>query len=132
LRPAEKEFAMARTPPINSRFKPGASGNPAGRPPGAKNWKTIVNQFLWRLVSVEDGGKLISVPFIYAVLLKVGEQALNGDWPSQRAIMFDMAASLDIGAANNPPAPEDGEQAKKSIYERAMKLLASKAKKPDK
>jgi hypothetical protein len=31
-------------PPVASRFKPGTSGNPKGRPRGAKNLKTLVKE----------------------------------------------------------------------------------------
>ena len=45
-------------PPRHTRFEPGRSGNPRGRPPGAKNMKTLLNKALNELVIVtEDGGR---------------------------------------------------------------------------
>lgn len=33
-------------PPIHTRFKPGQSGNPSGRPKGSKNFSTQMMEFL--------------------------------------------------------------------------------------
>src|SRR6266581_1429571 len=45
-------------PPRHSRFVKGQSGNPRGRPPGAKNLVTLLNKALNELVIVtEDGGR---------------------------------------------------------------------------
>ena len=45
-------------PPRHTRFEPGRSGNPRGRPPGAKNMKTLLSKALNELVVVtEPGGR---------------------------------------------------------------------------
>ena len=45
-------------PPRHSRFVKGQSGNPRGRPPGAKNLKTLLNKALNERVTVtEHGGR---------------------------------------------------------------------------
>jgi len=45
-------------PPLHTRFAKGQSGNPRGRPPGAKNMKTLLNKALNELVVVtEDSGR---------------------------------------------------------------------------
>jgi hypothetical protein len=43
-------------PPRRSRFVKGQSGNPRGRPPGAKNIKTLLTKALNELVVVTDNG----------------------------------------------------------------------------
>jgi hypothetical protein len=43
-------------PPHHTRFVKGQSGNPRGRPPGAKNMKTLLTRALNELVVVTDNG----------------------------------------------------------------------------
>ena len=44
-------------PPLHTRFKPGQSGNPDGRPKGSKNFAALLDRELRRLVTVEVNGK---------------------------------------------------------------------------
>jgi hypothetical protein len=44
-------------PPRHTRFKPGQSGNPNGRPTGSKNFATILQQQLRKKVTVTVDGK---------------------------------------------------------------------------
>jgi hypothetical protein len=68
-----------RRPPKNTQFKSGQSGNPKGRPKGAKNeatiWRTIFN----RKVAIREGGRTRNVSLLEAMLLKYTERAINGE-----------------------------------------------------
>jgi hypothetical protein len=44
-------------PPRHTRFKPGQSGNPNGRPKGSKNFATILQQQLRKMVTITVDGK---------------------------------------------------------------------------
>lgn len=44
-------------PPLATRFKPGQSGNPKGRPKGAKNLSTLALEKLQAKVPVREGGR---------------------------------------------------------------------------
>src|SRR5438045_7456742 len=53
----EYEVGYGR-PPRHTRFEKGRSGNPEGRPPGAKNLKTLLAEALNETVIVtENGGR---------------------------------------------------------------------------
>lgn len=65
-------------PPKEYQFRPKQSGNPRGRPPGAKNAKTVAeNVFFKRKVPLTEGGKTIKVSVLEGMLLRVAEKALN-------------------------------------------------------
>ena len=45
-------------PQNDGRFKPGCSGNPSGRPKGARNLKTDLDKALKKRVAIREDGKL--------------------------------------------------------------------------
>lgn len=91
-----------KKPPKHSQFKPGQSGNPKGRPKGARNQDTIVTEIMsCRLEDLKkkDKAKLSNREL---VIMKLLEKALKGD---QRAIdkVLDLDAKIQakIAEANN-------------------------------
>jgi hypothetical protein len=68
-----------RRPPVHSRFKPGRSGNPRGRPKGRLNFETDLKRTLQAPVTLNDGGKPRRVTTQEAMLLRLREKALKGD-----------------------------------------------------
>jgi Family of unknown function (DUF5681) len=66
-------------PPRAHRFKPGRSGNPKGRPKGAKNEDTILTNLLNRRIDIREAGRLRKITVLEAMLLKFAEEALKGD-----------------------------------------------------
>jgi hypothetical protein len=44
-------------PPKAHQFKPGESGNPRGRPKGARNLRTDLSEIMKKKVSVRESGK---------------------------------------------------------------------------
>lgn len=74
-------------PPKRTRFRPGQSGNPKGRPKGRKNLRTDVLAMLHTPVQIREGGRMRSVTTQRAALLRVREMALNGDLKALRIIL---------------------------------------------
>ena len=66
-------------PPVHSRFQPGQSGNPAGRPKGVCNLRTDVNRILLIPVKVKSNGKIQTRTTLESSLLVLREKALQGD-----------------------------------------------------
>jgi len=66
-------------PPKRGRFKPGQSGNPKGRPRGRKNIHTILEETLFRLVTITENGRKRKAPAIEALFLSLLRKSLDGD-----------------------------------------------------
>ena len=66
-------------PPKDTRFKPGQSGNPKGRPRGAKGLNTLVRQNLTQKVAVRTPSGEKKISRIEAVIHKTVEQAMKGN-----------------------------------------------------
>ena len=68
-----------RRPPKTTRFRPGQSGNPKGRPAKARNFKSDVKKTLETPIRLVKDGKPQTVSTQEAALLRLSEKALKGD-----------------------------------------------------
>lgn len=66
-----------KNPPKNTQFKKGESGNPAGRPKGSRNVKTILNEVLAAEIPVTIGGKTKIISKKEAMIHKLANDALS-------------------------------------------------------
>jgi hypothetical protein len=82
-------------PPTTTRFRKGQSGNPCGRPIGAKNklpamneerMKAILSEEAYRAIKVRDGSREVTIPMIRAVVRSMALTAAKGHARSQ--LMF--------------------------------------------
>lgn len=79
-KPSRREYAVGYChPPIDTQFAPGVSGNPRGRPRGAKNLKTDVLEEITEKVTVREGEKFRSISKQRAIVKAVVLRALRGD-----------------------------------------------------
>jgi hypothetical protein len=83
-------------PPLATRWKPGQSGNPNGRPKGVKNMTTYFHEALSTKVEIRVGGQIRKVTAREAIPLKVTNLALKGDY---KAISLIIAKEPEIRAA---------------------------------
>lgn len=68
-----------KRPPEHTRFKPGQSGNPSGRPKGSQNLKTIFEKILKEEVSLREGSEVRKVTKAEAIMRGLVVGALKGD-----------------------------------------------------
>lgn len=74
-------------PPTATRFKPGASGNAAGRPRGHKNLKTLIRQAMTAKIPVQEGSGGRLVTKLEGVVLRQLQNALKGNDRSAMAVI---------------------------------------------
>jgi Family of unknown function (DUF5681) len=86
-------------PPIASRFKPGKSGNPHGRPRNSRNLKTIIQSALTAPVVLREGARKRSVSKLEGIVLKQVESALKGN---EKAALATLKMAAQVGLLEVP------------------------------
>jgi hypothetical protein len=137
-------------PPIETRFRLGHSGNPKGRPKGAKNKSKPVKQYeamsaiiqreARRTLELTENGRPISLPIISVIVRAMMHKAIKGDHRAQRDFLklcesaesIERQRSLDaqreadrlrkIGANDNPRYDKSSEELKEEIQRDAEEL----------
>ena len=74
-------------PPKHTRFRPGHSGNPKGRPPKSKNTKTMLKDLLYEQVSVQRGQQRARMTRLEVMILATLKKATAGESRAYRNIM---------------------------------------------
>jgi hypothetical protein len=90
-------------PPRDTRFKRGQSGNPRGRPPGAKNLSTLLNEALNELVVVTENGGRKRISKRRAAFKQLVNDAAKGEW---RALKLLVDILQDIERRSEPQTEE--------------------------
>jgi hypothetical protein len=98
------EEAGYGNPPKDHRFTPGKSGNPRGRPKGARNMRTDLAKMMKRKVTVRENGRPRRISRQEAMLLSLYDKALHGDVRAVMSIInmmlvIEPAARVDIASA---------------------------------
>ena len=74
-------------PPKHTRFKPGQSGHPSGRPRGQRNFRTAVREALQEKVAIREGDRQRKLSKMDAIIQVALTKALRGDAKGLAAIV---------------------------------------------
>jgi hypothetical protein len=80
-------------PPQRTRWKPGQSGNPKGRPKGTRSLATVFYQVLNRIIEIRENGKTRKITAREGIAMQLVHQALKGD---TKAVTFLLAKEPEI------------------------------------
>jgi hypothetical protein len=98
---AEEETVGYRRPPSASRFRPGVSGNPRGRPKGARNLSTVIAAALSERVAVNENGRRRRISKLETAVKQLVNRAASGETRATQLLL-----SL-IQAGEARPQPQD-------------------------
>jgi hypothetical protein len=87
-------------PPKHSQFKKGRSGNPKGRPKGAKGVVASIKREMERKVTIREGGQEVTISKAEAVAKRILAKALSGDAGALKLLLqFDaeQVQQVEIG-----------------------------------
>jgi Family of unknown function (DUF5681) len=90
-----------RRPPKRTRFKPGVSGNPKGRPKDSVNLRTRVTQQLRETVTVTRNGRPVKMRKGDLIARQIVDAAAKGDFKAALlAVRLDDEAALAVSKAS--------------------------------
>jgi len=114
-------------PPKEHQFKPGKSGNPKGRPKGAKNEATILRNILNRRIEVREGGRARKISVLEAMLLKFVDDALKGN-PKSAIFLLNRYRLADGDAPDANDIDQDDRQVLDAFVRRLEEDFKAKRK----
>jgi hypothetical protein len=83
-------------PPKHTQFKPGQSGNPNGRPPGARNLLTDVLEELRVNVAITENGRALKLPKQRVIAKSWVAKAAKGDTKAISLLLATIAKALGL------------------------------------
>jgi hypothetical protein len=100
--PASYQVGYGRAP-IASRFTAGKSGNPSGKPIGARNrlpalnerrLKKIILEEAYRTIEIEEDGRPLTVAMVQAAMRALADAAVKGKLHAQ-ALLIKLVATVE-------------------------------------
>jgi hypothetical protein len=105
-------------PPKHTQFKKGQSGNPKGRPRGARNASTLLDEALKERVIISENGQRRTVTKLEAIMKQLVNRAAGGDHRATQLLLAHQIPRIEEHEAARtaraersplppPPSPEE-------------------------
>jgi Family of unknown function (DUF5681) len=92
-------------PPVQSRFQPGQSGNPAGKRKGQPTVAEIFMKEAARLVKIKRGDTVETITKYEAIVRRLLQTAMEGDIAAARLALFGLSQNAPTAAGG--PAEDE-------------------------
>jgi hypothetical protein len=96
-------------PPKQTRFRPGTSGNPAGRPKGRRNLATVLEKSLREKVVINENGTRKVITKLEAAVKQLVNKAAGGDLNALRHLIA-LAKSAETSTESPKEQADDFDQ----------------------
>jgi hypothetical protein len=96
-------------PPREHQFRRGQSGNPSGRPKGARNFRSELREELSELITVRDGEREIQVSKQRALIKSLVAAAIDGNQRAAASVLAMCVRMLADGEDDDAIEGEDQE-----------------------
>ena len=112
-------------PPRAHQFKPGKSGNPKGRPKGAKSEATILRELLDQKIGLNERGKTRRITVLEGILRRIAEDCLKGNTKSA-AFLLNRHHAMTSGEPMESGLSEDDEAVLEAYLQKYQSKLNPK------
>ena len=97
-------------PPVATQFRQGVSGNPRGRPKGARNFATVVAATLGERISITENGRRKRITKLDAAVKQLVNRAASGDARSLQLLLGLVQAIEARPAPSDPQQPSEADR----------------------
>lgn len=115
-------------PPVNTRFKKGQSGNPAGRPKGSRNLLVVLEETLNEQVRIKENGQWRQLSKLELLVKQLVNKAATGDSAATQRVV-QLAMALDGKKFQESMSMAFDSEADQQVLQNIKKRLASQKEK---
>jgi len=111
-------------PPLHTRFKPGQSGHPEGRPKGSKNLKTLIMEAARDHVTATIDGKSRKISKLQATTMQLATKAAGGNQAAMNELLDridEIETRAEAAKPSQFPLSEPDLEVLRAAYERMKK-----------
>jgi hypothetical protein len=114
-----------RKPPHETRYKPGTSGNPNGRPKGSLNLIAALQRELRRPVVVNENGRRRTITMFEAAVKQLVNKSASGDMNATKLLLALVSAGEEQEMLSAPVTKDLGETDQKVMRNLLKRLNRS-------